>query len=73
MAASYVFLMKERVCGGTNQLSFYCYILSDIWEETLGGNHGTKQHLPPYNVCLRHQQTFGWPSYMHQTETENFG
>lgn len=57
----------------TNQLSFCCYILLDILEETLGGNHGTKQHLPPHNVGLPHQQTFGLPSYMHQIEIGNYG
>jgi len=40
---------------------------------TLGGNHGTKSHLPPYNVVLLLQQTFGLPSYMHQIETGNYG
>lgn len=42
-------------------------------EETLGDNHGTKQHLPPHNVGSPLQQTFGLPSYMHQIEIGNYG
>jgi hypothetical protein len=70
---SYVFQRREREYAETNQLSFRCYILLDILEETLGGNHGTKQHLPPHNVDLPLQQTFGLPSYMHQIEIGNYG
>lgn len=63
---SYVFLRKERVYGETNQLSFCHCIVLNILEGTLGGNHGTKQHLLSHNAYLLHQQTFGLPSYMHQ-------
>ena len=73
MAGSYVFLMKGKVCEETNQLSFQCYILSNIWEETSGGNHGTKRHHHFDNAHSQHQQTFGLLSCMHQIETENCG
>lgn len=70
---SYVFLRKERVCEETNQLSCCCYTVLDIAEETLSGNHGTEQHLPPDKRCLPHQQTIGLLFYMHQIGTENYG
>ena len=59
MAASCEFQRKEKVCGETNQLSFCCYTLLGIWEETLDDNHDTKQYHPPDNAHLPHQQTFG--------------
>ena len=73
MAASCVFQRREKECEETNRLWCCCFSLSDIWEETLGGNHGTKQHHPPHNVRALHQQTFGLPSYKHQIEIENYG
>ena len=39
---------------------------------TSNGNHGTRQHHPPHSADSPHQQTFGLPSYMQQTETGNF-
>jgi hypothetical protein len=72
MAESYVFLKKEKVYGETIQLSFCHCILSNILEETLGDNHGTRQHLHPHNADSLHQQTFGSPSYTHQIEFGNF-
>jgi hypothetical protein len=60
------------VYGETIQLSFCHCILSNISEETLGDNHGTKQHLHPDNADSLHQQTFGSPSYTHQIEFGNF-
>lgn len=73
MAVSYEFPRKETVCGETNRLSYCCYILSNILEETLDDNHGTTQHLPPHNAGLQHQQTFGLLSCTHQTEIGNYG
>lgn len=72
MVEFYVFLRMEMGCEGTSQLSSYDYALWDILEETSSDSHDTRQHLPLHNICLQHQQTFGLPSYKHQTVTENF-
>lgn len=72
MAMSYKFQMKERGCGETNQLSYYCCNPLDIVAETLDGNHDTKQHHPLHSAYSPHQQTSDWPSYMQQTAIGNF-
>lgn len=58
MEESCGFQKKERVCGETNQLSYYCCILLSILEGTLDDNHGTTQHHPLHSVYSPHQQTF---------------
>lgn len=58
MAVSYEFQKKGMVYVETNQLSYYCCGSSGIREDTLGGNHGTRQHPPLHSAFLRHQQTF---------------
>ena len=51
MAVSCEFQKMEMGCGGTNQLSYWCYISLSIVEDTSDGNHGTKQHRPPDSAC----------------------
>lgn len=73
MAGSYEFLKKGKEYGETSQLSSCHCTLLNILGGTLGGNHGSKQHLLPHNSDSLHQQTFGLPSYMHQIEIGNYG